>query len=249
MANDTITPIKRTTVSESVMEQLARLIANGTYAAGQQLPTERELAALFGVARGPVREALRALALIGLVDIKPGLGVFVRPSGTLLLPGQSVRDVLAREVADVREVYQARRIIEGAQIVMASQVIAPEQIEELHRLLGEMERVSEENPLDVEEFARWHYRFDLVVAQAAANKVLLDIFIGLRDLELAAHRKALLLPTAMENSNRQHRDILEALERRDVVLAQQAATAHFDSADRVIEAWMADGVYNVGERP
>lgn len=72
-----ITPVKKVTITEQIMEQLATQIIDGKLAAGEQLPTERELAVVFNVTRSRVREALRALSLIGMIVIKPGEGTFV----------------------------------------------------------------------------------------------------------------------------------------------------------------------------
>ena len=222
------------------MEQLARLITNGVFAPGEQLPSERELAAQFDVARGPVREALRALALIGLVDIKPSLGAFVRDRASTLAPGQTARDLLAKEVADVREVYQARRVIEGAQILMATQHIGAEQLDILDSLTNEMRRVARENPLDAGRFAELHYQFDFTVAKAAKNQVLLGVFEGIRELEMVTHLKTLLLPDAMANSVIQHDRILEALHKHESTLAEDAICTHFESADRLLSTWLSD---------
>jgi DNA-binding FadR family transcriptional regulator len=94
-----ITPIRRSTLGEAIIEQLSRLILNGSYKPGEQLPSERELASQFGVARGPVREALRALALAGLIEIKPGHGAFVRNRDTDNDDGATLTDMVLQEVA------------------------------------------------------------------------------------------------------------------------------------------------------
>ena len=240
MTSDSITPIRRTTLSESVMEQLARLITNGVFAPGEQLPSERELAAQFDVARGPVREALRALALIGLVDIKPSQGAFVRDRASTLAPGQTARDLLTKEVGDVLEVYQARRVIEGAQILMATQHIGDEQLDVLDGLMRDMRRAARENPLDASRFAELHYQFDFIVAKAARNQVLLGVFESIRELEMATHLKTLLLPDAMANSVFQHDRILEALRKHEPALAEDAVRTHFESADRLLSTWLSD---------
>src|SRR4051794_16076813 len=72
-----IKAIKKMTITEQIMEQIAGLIRSGELIPGEQLPNERVLAEQFGVTRGRVREALRALSLIGLITIKAGEGSFV----------------------------------------------------------------------------------------------------------------------------------------------------------------------------
>jgi DNA-binding FadR family transcriptional regulator len=222
------------------MEQLAQLILNGEFEAGEQLPPERELAAQFEVARGPVREALRALALVGLVEIKPGHGVFARdPSAPTT--GMSVMDMVLHEVADIRDVYQARKVIETEQIIHAAQKATPDQVEQLKTLMVEMRRVQEEDPSHTEEFANLHYQFDLFVAEAAGNQVLLEIFRSIRRLEMETHLKVLRLPEAMANSIVQQDRILEAIVAHDPDAAKEAARLHFESIDTLLEGWLEDG--------
>ena len=238
-----ITPIKRATLSETIMEQLAQLILNGEFKANEQLPPERELASQFGVARGPVREALRALALVGLVEIKPGHGVFARdPSAPT--SGMSVIDMVLREVADIRDVYQARKVIETEQIIHAARKATAEQVEQLEKLMVEMRRIQEEDPSQTEEFARLHYQFDLIVAEAAGNQVLLEIFRSIRRLEMDTHLKVLRLPEAMANSVVQQGRLLQAIAAHDVAAAREAARLHFESIDTLLEGWLENGTIN-----
>lgn len=235
-----ITPIKRATLSEAIMEQLAQLILNGEFKPGEQLPPERELAAQFGVARGPVREALRALALVGLVEIKPGHGVFARDPNTSTA-GSSGTDMVLREVADIRDVYHARKVIETEQIILASQKISDAHLNQLEKLMEDMRRIQAENPAETEEFAQLHYQFDLIVAETAGNEVLLEIFRSIRRLEMETHLKVLRLPEAMANSVVQQDRILQALKARSQEAAAEAARLHFESIDSLLKGWLEDG--------
>src|SRR5260370_34195825 len=112
--------IGRSTLGETILERLETRIRNGEFPAGARLPPERELAASFGVARGPVREALRALALAGLVDIRPGRGTFVCKALPVTEPHTSLAQVLAHQTAGLRQVSHARRLIETELLSLAT---------------------------------------------------------------------------------------------------------------------------------
>lgn len=235
-----ITPIKKITLSETIIEQLTQLILNGEFEPGERLPPERELASQFGVARGPVREALRAMALVGLVDIKPGHGVFVHIPTTPA--GMSTMDIVLQEVADIQDVYQARKVIETEQIIMATTKATDRQTKLLKELMAEMEQIHQDDPSRTKEFAQAHYQFDLIVAEAAGNKVLLEIFRSIRRLEMETHLKLLRLPEAMANSIVQQDRLLQAIVSRDPEQAKNAARMHFESIDTLLDGWIEDGM-------
>lgn len=107
--------IGRKTLVESIIEQLEGLIRSQTLSAGQRLPNDRELAKAFSVSRSTVREALRSLAVMGMVEIRPGKGVFVRE---LVKTPSFVRYELSA-FKNVDEIYEAREVIETA-LIMSS---------------------------------------------------------------------------------------------------------------------------------
>lgn len=230
-----IKPIKRSTLGVAIIEQLNQLILDGAYKPGEQLPSERDLASQFGVARGPVREALRALALVGLIEIKPGLGAFVRDRDSLSEDEGTIADMVLQEVANVRDVYEARKVIETGLIMLAAEKVNPEQLEKLQQLMVSMQCVENQVPCPVEDFIQLHSEFDLIVAEAAGNRVLLEIFRSLRKLEQEAHKKVLRLPEAVMNSNRQHEAILRALTDHDLEAAEWAAKLHFGSVEPLLK--------------
>jgi DNA-binding GntR family transcriptional regulator len=93
------------------------------------------------------------------------------------------------------------------------------------------------DPCPVEDFVHLHYQFDAVIAEAAGNRVLLEIFRSLRKAEQEAHKKVLNLPEAVENSNRHHEAILKAMVEHDPVAAEQAAKQHFASIEPLLKNW------------
>ncbi len=110
--SDDIAPIKRQPVAELVAAQLLALVQSGSLKSGQQLPPERELATTLEVSRPSLREALRALSLLGVLTIRQGGGVFVSSLDpeSLLAP---LHFFVSLEVKNVEDLFEARIIIEA----------------------------------------------------------------------------------------------------------------------------------------
>src|ERR1044072_7092895 len=116
---------------EQIAQKLAKAIADGEYELGQRLPSERELAQSFGVSRPTVREAIIALELDELVEVRLGSGVYVKnrqpPNGR-----EGARDI------GPFELLEARRAIEGESCALAALRIDEEQLDQLSALVAEM---------------------------------------------------------------------------------------------------------------
>src|SRR5690606_34561911 len=112
-------PLEKDTLSEKIMQNIAELIVKGELPSGSRLPSERERSDMFGVARAPVREALRAMALIGFVNIQPGRGTFVaRREEQVSIASLPLLLTAVKE--NLAHVYHARRVVETELIVLAS---------------------------------------------------------------------------------------------------------------------------------
>lgn len=107
-----IAPVKKETLTEQIINQLAEKITSGELRPGERLPDERSLAEMFGVTRSRIHEALRALSLVGLIDIRPGGGSFVSDQSAQL-PKESILWSYHREICDYEDLYDARKLIEG----------------------------------------------------------------------------------------------------------------------------------------
>jgi len=226
-----IAPIRKTTLSQEVMERLSQLIMDGQLARGNKLPTERELAGRFQVARGAVREALRGLAMLGMVEIRPGEGTFVLE--TVKFRPEYIRWMFQEEKGQISEVYEARRVIETEVIILAAQHATQEQRERIKSLHQRMNEPDVRK--DLEAFIRNHTMFHDAIGEAAQNKVLTRLIDALRVLQEDAHRRILRVPGAIENAIRQDGSVAAAICAGDPVAARRAAKAHYVSALKLLE--------------
>src|ERR687891_891705 len=108
-----IEPIKSTRIYEEIVRQIRQMISEGRLKSGDQLPPERDLAEKFVVSRTSVREALRALESVGLIEIRPGEGTFVREVSVDALV-EPLALVLLSQRAMIEELFEARRLLEPA---------------------------------------------------------------------------------------------------------------------------------------
>jgi DNA-binding FadR family transcriptional regulator len=226
--------IERSTLGETILERLTTKINSGEFPLGSRLPPERELAARFGVARGPVREALRALALAGLVDIQPGRGTFVCKPLPATPPDEPLAQVFSDQARALRHIYHARKVIETELLVLATGRLQPEDFTKLEDALNRMRQIEREDG-DRQQFARAHHVFDSIVAEAADNGALLYMFRKLHAWEHEAHQQMLRLPGSMHNAIVQHEKLLAALRSRDQEAVRRAAHEHFEAADHIID--------------
>ena len=204
----------------SVLEKLQSLIDAGEYRPGGRLPPERELAEKFSVSRPTIREAIIALEALGRVEVKVGSGVYVLESA--MTSGQLDMTISAFELTE------ARALIEGEAAALAAALISEPQLDELRQTLDDMAAESEDGEL-VSELA--DQRFHRIISEATRNAMLIAVIDELwfvRDNSPSVY-DAYQSICETDNSERQaeHREIYDALARRDPVRARAAMHEHF----------------------
>lgn len=192
----------------------------GKYAIGDRLPAERELAAEYNVSRPAVREAMIALEVQGLIDVRIGSGAYVRQ-----LPGSDARPDFH---ATAFELTEARLLFEGEATALAATTITPEEIRELEQLVTELgdERTS------VAENEAADHAFHMVIARATRNTVIINIIEQLWQIRSSSPECALLHDKSRRAGTRpvpdEHQKILDALKRGDAADARAAMRAHLN---------------------
>ncbi|HZF43428.1 MAG TPA: FadR/GntR family transcriptional regulator [Sphingomonadaceae bacterium] len=212
---------------ERVAQDLSRKIACGAYLVGQRLPSERDLASAYEVSRPTVREAVIALELDGLVEVRQGSGVYVlakRPRG-----GKAGETDIGPF-----ELLEARRAIEGEACALAAARISEEELAELASLVAEMQA---ENARDVVMSEDADRRFHLLIAKATQNSGMQAAVQLLWDARARSPQSQLLSTKAHAAGVKpridEHAAILDALRSRSPGGARQAMRIHLT---RVIES-------------
>jgi DNA-binding FadR family transcriptional regulator len=205
-------PLKRANLPSSIADRLRRQISSGQLKPGEQLPGHRELAAMFSVSVGSVREAISMLVSEGLIATRAGHGTFVA-EGTEHIP--TIWSASPLDRGKVEELIDAREVLEGAIAEMAAERATSEQIEKLRSIIERMQEAHS----DAATFLAADVELHLLLAEAANNRYLLKAMGGIRsmlrrDLELGAElsiRRVGDLQFAVD----EHRRVVESIAARD----------------------------------
>ncbi|PZU65088.1 MULTISPECIES: FadR/GntR family transcriptional regulator [Sphingobium] len=207
-------------------QQLARRLladlAGGRYAVGDRLPPERELAIEHDVSRPTVREAIIALEVQGLVEVRVGSGAYV-----VRIPGADRQAAEApRFSITAFELMEARLAIEGEAAALAALHARPDELDELDRLV---EQIASENLRDGDAYAV-DQQFHMLIAQATRNAALVDSVARLWEMRASAPESRLLLAKARAAKVtpvvEEHRVIAQAIRARDPATARAAMRGH-----------------------
>ena len=218
-------------VTSKAIDNIRAMIRSGELGPGDRLPPENELAERLGVSRGSLREAVRALSQINVLDVRRGDGTYV----TSLAPGELLSGmVFAMELLQVQgleEVVEVRRLLLPPAAALAAQRVTKEQLADMHAVVDQLERAT-----DPDEIAGLHRRFGSLVSDASGNETLSSI---LRALQLRGEniRRAWLSadPANRDIALAHQRMLLDALERGDSDMARSIATVQVDERRRWLE--------------
>jgi GntR family transcriptional repressor for pyruvate dehydrogenase complex len=214
---------------EQVAEQIQRLIADGSLKPGDHLPPERDLAIRLGVGRSSIRDAVRTLEVMGILEPRQGAGTVVRDlsSDSLVVP---LATVLVRKRELVAELLDVRRILEPALAARAAKNATAEEIAELEDILSRQQEKVRRGVPTVEEDSEFHY----VIGRAARNNVVLKVLDVLMDLLRESRVRSLQAPGRPERSYLGHRRVLRAIKRRDADAAEKAVRKHLEEIESIV---------------
>lgn len=219
--------IKKVRIHEEVVTQILELIREGKLKAGDQLPSERELAETFQVSRTSVREAIRAMETQGLVVSRPGAGTFIT-ARTVESVVQPLVSLLLQERSDLVDIFEMRYLLEPHIAALAAKRATPEDIIRLREIVQAQERKNQEKELAVEEDTTFH----LTLCQATQNKALLKLVSAIVDILSQSRKYSLQTPGRARRSLASHREILDAVEKHDAERALLAMQKHIKEVEK-----------------
>ena len=224
-------------VTEGAIDRIQELIVSGSWGPGDRLPKESELAAQLGLSRNSLREAVRALSQLRVLEVRQGDGTYVSSlEPDLLLESTSfVSHLLLGDTAV--ELYEVRRILEAAAAALAAARIDESGKQELRRRLDRMTEAE-----SVEELVEADVAFHAVIAKAAGNGVLMSLLASLSTRTMRVRLwRGRRVDNALDVTRDEHKRIYEAIVNGDPELARAAATAHIASGERWLRAELAAG--------
>jgi GntR family transcriptional regulator, transcriptional repressor for pyruvate dehydrogenase complex len=221
--------------TDQAIEGIRQLIARGEVGPGGRLPKENELAAKLGVSRGSLREAVRALELIGVVEARQGDGTYVTSlDASRLMDVVSVLIDFSHE-RSLLELLEVRRLLEPAAAALAAARATPADLAAIHEAMGAMERASQPEALVAGDAA-----FHAAIATATGNPALASLLDNLAGPTIRARVwRAATETRAVADTLAEHRRILDALEVRDPELARAASAMHVSGVERWLRGALA----------
>jgi GntR family transcriptional repressor for pyruvate dehydrogenase complex len=228
--------IASTSAVTEVTRRLLDYFTSGTVQPGTRLPPERQLASSLEVGRSAVREALAALEVLGVVEVRPGSGTYLRSSTSELLPQTLSWGMLLGE-PKTRELIEVRHGLEVQAARLAATSITDEGLDEL---TGHLE-VMRANRASFEAFAAADLRFHQELAEGSGNALLDQMLQSVRSLIRVWVERAVNDARHAQTTCTEHAAIVKAVRARDAGAAAQAMNVHMDSAGRRLLAALEAG--------
>lgn len=221
---------KRTTLPDQIANRILDMIREKQLKPNDKLPSERALAESMNVGRPVLREALRALALMNVIEIRHGAGAYV----TDLDPARMVQNldfVFSLDDSTILELFDARQIVEVGLIELTVARITAEEVAKLEEHLAKSIEVSHDPAL----FAEMDVQLHQMIAEYAHNPILHRLMSSIHQLGIASRRRTVHIPAVIQQSISDHRAIVQALKAHDVSAAREAMSNHLKNVKKELK--------------
>ena len=226
-------PIEYTRVSQEAVQQIVTLIRSRQLNPGDRLPGERQLVGSLGVSRTSVREALRSLEGMGLIEVRAGVGAFVKhPVSDFVEAALPHPLLMDRET--LKKLFDLREIIETGAVATAANKATAEDLRQIRQAVERMETCYANN--DLQGMVDADTDLHRVILVATNNDILVRVMDNIADLLKEMRRASLSIREGVKQTIAGHRAILAALEQREPETASQAMAAHLKSVSMKIDA-------------
>ena len=202
-----------TILSERIVKAILEDVKQGRLKPGDKLPSEKQMLEIYQVSRGPVREALRTLRIMNVIDIKQGKGAFI----TSLDPGLLVEHlefVLELDNSTIFDLFEVRQMLEPEMAYLAA------------LRAGDAEIVA------LRQTAAQGFQMDIIlhemIADAAKNPILKRFMSSIAYLGDMSRQRTSTVPGVKETAHEQHLKLVDAIARRDAVLSRELMKEHLD---------------------
>ena len=217
---------KKSAISEDIIARLLTMIKEGQLQPGTKLPPERELAEAMQVSRPSLREALRALSIMNIIEIRQGDGTYITSLEPELLV-EHLDFVFSLSDSTIIELFEARKIVEVGLAAMAAQRITDEEIAKLEKSLSD----SIENVADHALFLQADVELHETIVEAARNPFLKRFMASIYNLGHASRSRTVEIPGVVEQVVEDHRAIVSALKTRNPERARQTMLQHLNNVE------------------
>lgn len=218
-------------VTNDAIEHIKAMIIRGDLSPGDRLPPEKELAENLGLSRSSLREAIKALVFIRVLDVRQGNGTYVTSLEPKFLLEALSFALDIHEDSSLLEIFEVRRMLESQATGLAAQAATPEDVAALRFESAEVASHSDDWELLVEHDVRFHK----MISHLAGNDYLAGLIDGLTPKTLRARVwRVITQEGAVERTLREHDMIIDAIEAGNPDLAIAVATVHISG----VEDWL-----------
>jgi len=214
---------------EKVAQQIRGLIRDGLLKPGDKLPPERELAETFQVSRSSLRDAIRSLEVMGLLEPRQGEGTIVLDLDAAALVSP-LSTMLQQKRELIGELLDLRRIIEPPLAARAATRATNEELALMEEILERQKEKVNRGELAVEEDSEFHY----AIASATKNSVIMKVVDVFMDLLRESRERSLQVEGRLQKSFLGHKRILSAVRRHDAAGAEAAMRRHIEEIEGIV---------------
>ena len=229
---DMFLPIESDRLSDKAVGQIKALIEDGRLKPGDKLPAERELIKLLSVSRASLREALRVLEVLGLIEVRTGIGAFVKQTDAGALPAEWSA-LLLKTQQEVIDLLEVREALEARAVELAVKNASAEELEGCSLTLANMKQSADDN--DVDAAIQSDIEFHQLISKMSQNKFLIELSDSISHVLLDARYAFFRQPNRILVSWQQHCRVLEALVKRDSQAAAEAMLQHLQDSKEVVK--------------
>lgn len=226
--NDELTPVTRTTLTADIYRKLVSHIIRGVWKPGTRIPAERQLGQQLGVGRASLREALKALEIMGLIETRLGDGTYVCQRSEFLSK-PLLWAITSSSETEVYELVEARKLIETELAGLAAERATADDLKEIGKHLDRMER----SPQAPSELLQADIEFHLAIGEAAHNSILMNALNLIRNLLQEWIGRTLQEPGVYTRALEHHKAIFFAVAKKNVPAARAAMLAHLEEMARL----------------
>jgi GntR family transcriptional repressor for pyruvate dehydrogenase complex len=217
-------------VTDEAILRIKEMIVSGDLQPGQRLPPEKELSERLGLSRNSLREAVKGLELIKVLDVRQGDGTYVTSLEPHLLLEAMSFVVDLHQDQSVVEIFEVRRVLEPHAAWRAARVITDEQVSVLREMLDSVDEST-----SVEDLVAHDIEFHRLINQAGGNAYLASLLDGLSSSTVRARVwRGITEERSVARTLEEHRAIVEALAARDPEMTRSWVTVHVSG----IESWL-----------
>ena len=235
MVKMTFSSIEKRNVTDKIASNLIEFILHGELKPLDKLPAEREMAAMLGVSRPSLREALKTLSTRNIIEIRHGAGVFVTSLDPKLLL-EPLDFFLALNEANFEHLFEARKVLEGELAALAAQRITQDELVYLQECVHRTEQSLDDDASFVQADLNLHNS----IMTAARNPMLERMMMSISLLTRASRQHTVNLPGVRQHAPKDHQAIVDALAERNPEQSRQTMLKHLDRIKQALDSGELD---------